>query len=204
MPSVRSDRGFDRLITFLDAVVAIAITLLVLPLVELLADGGAGRDLGALLRDHLAQFGSFALSFVVIARLWVAHHRLTERVGAYDGLFLWGNLTWAFTVVLLPFATQVTAVYGAERLAVGLYIGTVTASSACLSALSVLVRRRAALRHEGVVAGDVRVEAALATTGLLALALLLGVAVPAVNYYAFFLLFLDRPAVRLLRLRIPR
>jgi uncharacterized membrane protein len=201
---VRSDRGLDRLITFLDAVVAIAITLLVLPLIELLAGASTARDVGALLGDHLAQFGSFALSFVVIARLWVAHHALTERVGAYDGPFLLINLSWAFTVVLLPFATQVTAVYGSERLAVGLYVGTVTASSACVSALSVLVRRRPALRREGVAAGDVRLEASLATTGLLVAALVLGVAVPAGNYFAFFLLFLDRLVVRLLQRWVPR
>jgi uncharacterized membrane protein len=201
---VRTDRGLDRLVTFLDAVVAIAITLLVLPLIDLLAGAEAAQDVGALLGDHLAQFGSFALSFVVIARLWVAHHALTERVGAYDGLFLLVNLSWAFTVVVLPFVTQVTAVYGSERLAVGMYVGTVTASSACVSVLSVLVRRRAALRREGVAAGDVRLEASVATTGLLVVALVLGVAVPAVNYYAFFLLFLDRPAVRLLRRRVPR
>jgi uncharacterized membrane protein len=201
---VRTDRGLDRLVTFLDAVVAIAITLLVLPLIDLLAGAEAAQDVGALLGDHLAQFGAFALSFVVIARLWVAHHALTERVGAYDGLFLLVNLSWAFTVVVLPFVTQVTAVYGSERLAVGMYVGTVTASSACVSVLSVLVRRRAALRREGVAAGDVRLEASVATTGLLVVALVLGVAVPAVNYYAFFLLFLDRPAVRLLRRRVPR
>jgi uncharacterized membrane protein len=201
---VRSDRGLDRLITFLDAVVAIAITLLVLPLIELLAGASTARDVGTLLGDHLAQFGSFALSFVVIARLWMAHHALTERVGAYDGPFLLINLSWAFTVVLLPFATQVTAVYGSERLAVGLYVGTVTASSACVSALSVLVRRRPALRREGVAAGDVRLEASLATTGLLVGALVLGVAVPAVNYFAFFLLFLDRLVVRLLQRWVPR
>ena len=101
---MRSERGLDRLVTFLDAVVAIAITLLVLPLIEVLAEGG-GEDLGALLADEVGQFGAFALSFVVIARLWLAHHRIVESVGAYDDLFLVVNLCWAFTIVLLRFAT---------------------------------------------------------------------------------------------------
>ena len=35
---LRTERGLDRLVTFLDAVVAIAITLLVLPLVEVLGE----------------------------------------------------------------------------------------------------------------------------------------------------------------------
>jgi uncharacterized membrane protein len=45
---MRTERGLDRLVTFLDAVVAIAITLLVLPLVELLGEGH-DEDLGRLL-----------------------------------------------------------------------------------------------------------------------------------------------------------
>jgi uncharacterized membrane protein len=48
----------------------------------------------------------------VIARLWLAHHRLVERVGAYDSAFVRVKLGWLLTVVLLPFATQVLAVYG--------------------------------------------------------------------------------------------
>jgi uncharacterized membrane protein len=135
---VPTDRGLHRLVTLLDGVVAFAITVLVLPLIEVLGDARAGRDLGPVLGDHIAQFGTFGLSLVVIARLRVAHHALGERVGAYDGPFVLVNLAWAFTVVLLPFATQVTAGYGAELLASGIYVGTITASSACSTALAVL------------------------------------------------------------------
>ena len=145
---MRTERGLDRLVTFLDAVVAIAITLLVLPLIEVLGERD-DEQLGPLLADHLAQFGAFALSFVVIARLWLAHHRLTESVGAYDGLFAWVNLAWAFTIVLLPFSTQVIATFGTDRLSVGLYVGTVLASSAATTVLVTLLHRRAPLRRRG-------------------------------------------------------
>src|SRR3712207_2209345 len=73
---VRTDRGLDRLVTFLDAVVAIAITLLVLPLVDVIPDEGRDVDLGALLADEAGRFGAFALSFAVIAQLWLVHHRI--------------------------------------------------------------------------------------------------------------------------------
>jgi uncharacterized membrane protein len=193
---VRSERGLDRLVTFLDAVVAIAITLLVLPLIEVLAED-RGADLGVVLSDDLGQFGAFALSFVVIARLWLAHHAIVESVGGYDVLFLWLNLFWTFTIVLLPFATQVIAEFGTDRLSVGLYIGTILASSSATTALVLLLRRRAPLRRHGVSAADVDVAPSGVVTGLLALALLLGVVFQPVNFYAMFLLFLSGPAERL-------
>lgn len=193
---MRTERGLDRLVTFLDAVVAIAITLLVLPLVEVLAED-SGEDLGAVLSDNLGQFGAFALSFAVIARLWLAHHQIVESVGAYDALFLWVNLCWAFTIVLLPFATQVIAEFGTDRLSVGLYIGTILASSSTMTVLTLLLRRRAPLRRHGVPAADVDVAPSAVVTALLLLALVLGVVLQPVNFYAMFLLFLSGPAERL-------
>src|SRR5918998_5814172 len=77
---VRTDRGLDRLVTFLDAVVAIAITLLVLPLVDVLPDEGGTVPLGDLLAEEARRFVTFLLSFAVIAQLWLVHHRLVERV----------------------------------------------------------------------------------------------------------------------------
>jgi uncharacterized membrane protein len=200
---VRTERGLDRLITFLDAVVAIAITLLVLPLIEVLGEG-AGDDLGAVLVDHGAQFGAFALSFVVIGRLWLGHHRLIESAGAYDVLFLWVNLTWAFTIVVLPFSTQVIAEFGTDRLSVAIYIGTVAASSAATTVLTLLLRRRPGLRRVDVGAADVELAPIAVTTGLLVLALVFGVAFRAVNFYALFLLFLSGPVERLVRRAVSR
>jgi uncharacterized membrane protein len=199
---VRTERGLDRLITFLDAVVAIAITLLVLPLVELLSGEGPHHGVAELYSSNAARFGAFLLSYVVIARLWWAHHRLMERVGAYDRAFVMINLTWALTIVFLPFATQVAADYGArERLAVATYIGTVTASSACLSALVLLVDHRPGLRREDVGPRDASPVLAVVSTVLLLVGLVLGVAIPAVNYWAMILLFLSGPLELLLERR---
>jgi uncharacterized membrane protein len=190
---VRTERGLDRLIAFADAVVAIAITLLVLPLVDVLGSAAPDKDLGAVLAEDAAQFGAFLLSFLVIARLWRAHHRLVEQVGAYDSAFVLVNFGWLLTVVVLPFATQVSAVYGTDRLAIGVYIGTMTASSACLSLLSLQIWRRPHLRRTGT---DIRPDlpfASLVTTGMLAVALVIGVLVPEINYFALLLLFLTGP-----------
>ena len=202
---MRSDRGFDRFITFIDAVVAIAITLLVLPLVELLGGAHTPRDVAAIFSQNGDRFFAFLLSFAVIARLWMAHHRLVEHVGAYDSAFVLANFGWLLTVVFLPFATQLTAQFSAgERLAVGVYIGTITVSSVCLTALGLLVWRRPGLRREGVRQRDVVPRALLVNTATFVVALVLGTAVLRINYYALLLIFLTGPVDRLFARRAAR
>jgi len=193
---VRTERGLDRLITLLDAVVAIAITLLVLPLVDLLAEG-RHDDLAGLLGDHLSELSAFALSFMVIARLWLVHHQIGEWAGSYDRLFVWVNLFWGLTIVVLPFSTQVVADFPSQRLVTVLYVGTIAASAVATAALTWLVARRPALRREEVRAVDVDVRHAVVAAGLLVAALLVGVALPRLGEAPLLLLLLSGPVERL-------
>jgi uncharacterized membrane protein len=196
---VRTVRGLDRFITFLDAVVAIAITLLVLPLAEAIGGDHLPANPADVFTQNGARFLAFGISFAVIARLWVAHHRMVERVGSYDVAFVWINLGWVLTIVFLPFATQLTAVYPpTDRLAIGVYLGTLALSSVLLTFAAVLVWRRPRLRREGVTARQAAPWPALLTSVVLLLALVLGTAVPSINYYALLLLFLTGPLERML------
>jgi uncharacterized membrane protein len=198
---MRTRAGLERLVTFLDAVVAIAITLLILPLVDVLA-AEKHESLADVYSHNAGRLGAFLLSFVVIARLWLAHHHTLERVEAYDNDFVLLNIAWLLTIVFLPFATQVAAIYGGhQRLAVATYVGTISASSVCLSMIAVLVQRRSALWREGVESNQVHPIGALVTTALMLLALVLGVAIPAVNYWALLLLLLSAPVERFVRFR---
>jgi uncharacterized membrane protein len=196
---VRTDRGFDRFITFLDAVVAIAITLLVLPLAEVLSGDHLPEHVAEVFTENAGRFGAFLLSFAVIARLWTGHHRLVERVGAYDTAFVRVNLGWVLTIVFLPFATQLAAAYPVDdRLAVAVYVGTITLSSVFLAVAAVLVWRRPALRRAGITEEDAFPRAAFLTTGALLVAFVLATVFPAVNYYSLLLMLLTGPADRLL------
>jgi len=80
---MHSEAGFRRLVNFSDAVVAIAITLLILPLVDSAANIG-GAELGHFLADNGSKLLGFALSFVVIGRFWWAQHTMFERLQSYD------------------------------------------------------------------------------------------------------------------------
>src|SRR5437763_10553663 len=95
-------KSVDRLVTFTDAVVAIAITLLVLPLADLVHEAAARHETSwEVISKNQSQIFSFLLSFVVIGRLWVSHHRIFERAESYNGLLLVGNLGWLLTIVVL-------------------------------------------------------------------------------------------------------
>jgi uncharacterized membrane protein len=168
----------ERLVLFTDAVVAIAITLLVLPLVDAVGEAvDAGQSSVEVITENLSQIFSFLLSFAVIARLWAAHHRLFEGVATAARRVVVLNMLWVLTIVVLPFPTEMVGGYGEDRFTVVLYIGTILASSACLTALSVAIRGRL-------------VGGAGSSTALLALALLVGAFIPGVGYWALLLLFL--------------
>src|SRR3954470_7299121 len=199
---MRTERGLDRFITFLDAVVAIAITLLVLPLTEIIVGTHPPPHATEVFTQNGARFWTFLLSFVVIFRLWLGHHRIIERVGAYDAVFVWVNLGWALTVAFLPFATQLTSAYPAyDRLAIGVYLGTLALSSVFLSVVAALVRQGPQPRRKGVTAEDAAPWAALATTTVLLLALVIGIAFPRINYFALLLLFFTSPVEGMLSRR---
>ncbi len=169
----------ERLVLFTDAVAAIAITLLVLPLVDAVPEAiAAGETSIEVITDNWPQIFSFLLSFFVISRLWSAHHQLFDGVIALRRGVLTLNMLWVLTIVALPFATEMTGSYDADRFAVLFYLGTILASSACLAALGVAIRGRLVI-------------GAATATGLLAAAFLLAVLVPATGYLGLLLLILS-------------
>ena len=125
-------------------------------------------------------------------------------MGGYDEAFVLTNLVWALTIVVLPFSTQVIAEYDTERLSVGLYIGTIAVSTASLTLMSVLLHRRPALRRAGSPDDDSGLLTSGVTTALVLVALVLGVALPGVNFLALLLLLLTGPCVRLVARRRAR
>ena len=86
----------ERLITFSDAVIAIAITLLVLNL-ELPADY-ASLTFTEVFRDSLSKFDSWLISFWIIGGFWISHHKLFAKVKQVDTTMLWFNLCFLLII----------------------------------------------------------------------------------------------------------
>ena len=119
-----NDSGFRRLVAFSDAVVAIAITLLILPLVDVAGTIGS-ESIGTFLGDNRTKLLAFLLSFTVIGRFWWAQHQAHERVVAYNSVFVSGMFVWLSGIVFLPFPTELlsSAVKSGSGIH-ALYVGT--------------------------------------------------------------------------------
>lgn len=200
-----TDRGLDRLVFFADAVAAIAITLLVLPLVDAVPEAAArGLDSADFLRDSAEELLAFVVSFLVVARLWIAHHTVFEHIGSYSRAVRGLSIGWALTVAILPLPTVMWSQLPLDRWSVGLYTGTLLLSSLALTALVWTVHLRPDLEDVDNPMPDSRLWTSLATTGLVALACVVGTPLPAVNFWAMFLLFLAIPAGMVIRRRVDR
>lgn len=200
---MQTERGFDRLVAFTDAVVAIAITLLVLPLVESAREAHPGPVV-QFLRTNASSLFTFTLSFVVIAGFWRRQHRLFESVNGYSPALIWATMLWLFGIVFLPLPTQLLG--GAvddDRGAHALYIGTLLLTTVA-GLLQQWLIRSSSLKKPGA---DVVLAPALVATGLMTIALVASVAVPALGLWPLLLLALGDPLLRLgrrLRRRTPR
>ena len=139
-------RALDRVVFFSDAVFAIAITLLVLPLADAhLTDENLARQLFAL----WPQVFSFLLSFVVIGLFWLSHHRIFQIVDRVDRRLLFLNLLVLLCVAFLPFPTAVLGDHGSQSAADVLY----AASMSLLGLASAALWRHASHRHRLIPAG---------------------------------------------------
>jgi uncharacterized membrane protein len=193
------ERDLDRLLTFVDAVVAISITLLVLPLVELTRDVGEHDSVAHLLHTHQTELWSFLLSFVVISRLWFAQHRTVRPLLVSHEYVSALLVFWMLTIAFLPFPTALVAKAGHEQTTKVLYIGTIALSTLATGLISWVMRR-----NPQITAGGSRPDAepGVISGVLLLLALAITLAIPATSYFPLLLLFLETPVRALLgRLR---
>lgn len=183
----------DRLVLFTDAVVAIAITLLVLPLVEITSEPGEGPP-AELVSHHWPQIFSFLLRFAVIAHLWFTHHRLFEDVRRYTTPLVVLNMAWLLTIVVLPFPTELLGTYSEDTFVRLFYVGTILVSSLLLAAITLLVRANPEVgREAGGLSRPVVLRAAVPPVLLLPAFVL----VPFIGYYGLLLMLLSPLARRI-------
>ncbi len=110
---------FSRIVAFSDGVFAIAITLLVLQLG--VPEHIRRRRARPALWDQRQDLFAYAISFAVIGRFWLVHHRFFGDVTGFDGRLIALNLFYLAWIVLIPFSSQVLGDHGGDEAAVILY-----------------------------------------------------------------------------------
>jgi uncharacterized membrane protein len=204
MATIRTDRGLSRLVGFSDAAVAIALTLLVLPLVDIAPEIAKPGGVGTLFTEHWSAFLAFAISFAVIARFWVVHHRVFDWVVGYTPPIVWINFVWLASIVFLPFATNVLSYSPTnDRGVYALYIGTLILTSGSMLLMEVVLKRTPdLLRPEAQQELDISQSAI--PTAVFVVVLILAVVFPAVGMFWLLLLLLTGPVRRVLGRLFPR
>jgi len=109
----------DRLVFFCDAVVAIAITLLVfnLKLDHLPSGHLTYQDLLGIWPKLLA----FGVSFLNIAIFWTIHHNFFSYIKKVDTKVRRYNLYWLFFIVTIPFSASLVSAYFSDKPAMLVY-----------------------------------------------------------------------------------
>lgn len=108
---------FNRIVAFSDGVFAIAITLLVLGLTI----PRNLPDLKQALVDNTDDFVAYAISFAVLGRYWLSHHRFFSALERFDGRLMAMNLAYLACIALVPFTSQVLGDYSDSTEAIVLY-----------------------------------------------------------------------------------
>ncbi|TDC63240.1 DUF1211 domain-containing protein [Actinomadura sp. GC306] len=191
-------RDPDRLVFFTDAVVAIAITLLVLPLVDVVPPAARnGLSAVEVVTEHQPEIFGFLLSFAVISRLWLVHHDFFRHVRAYSTPLILCNVGWLLAIIILPFPTEMVGVYGGDRFTAGFYIGTILMAVLFQAGLELVVRADPDLASTTDPPPPESLPGTVTAAALLALALVLALAIPVLNYWTLLLLFLSSPVEKL-------
>lgn len=183
-----TNRGFDRVVNFSDAVVAIAITILVLPLVDEASNIGHG-NVNQFLMGIGPQIYVFILSFAVIAYYWFLHHTFFEQLQKVDKRIMLLNTLWLFGIVFIPFPTAlIVDSNGPAGWATFIYMSTMLFLAIIQLAMKVYV-----LKHkELLVPGTSSVSGYIGSqiiVGLLIIALLVASVFPSVGMWALLLLW---------------
>ncbi|MEW2546782.1 TMEM175 family protein [Streptomyces sp. NPDC047002] len=185
----------ERLVLFTDAVTAISITLLILPLVDLVPETASAHEHASeVITGHLDQIWSFVLSFAVIANIWREHHRSFSSLATVTRPLMGWNMGWLLSVVVLPLPTEMIGAFGRDRFVAVFYYATLLAGMVCRSAMLGILKATPGLLEDDGEESRSRLRESCTRSYLnvvvLVIALAIAVAVPALQYYSLVLLVL--------------
>ncbi|GMH90479.1 hypothetical protein TrVE_jg4161 [Triparma verrucosa] len=112
----------ERLIAYTDGIVAIALTLLILPLMDgALSSSTLGA--GVFFDNNKDILLGFFASYLLIYSQWGWHHSLFEHAGKVSVLLRYLNEAWTLGIVFMPVSTAMLVKDRLDRPSYGVYLG---------------------------------------------------------------------------------
>ena len=147
-------------------------------------------------------FVAFTLSFAVIGTFWWGQHQALGG-GSYNAVLVGAVFVWLFSIVFLPFPTELLAAAKNGSVAHAIYVGTML-----VTAIASLVQQWALVRwpelQDERQRGTLTLDPALILAGLMGLAFVVTLAIPSVGLWCLLVLGLSRPLDHLLAARRAR
>jgi uncharacterized membrane protein len=100
-----SGKRLDRLVNISDAITAVAITLLAVPLIGLMAPQ-PDETFTSYLWSRAGSIIAFAFTFAIVFGQWRVHNRILSDLVAYDGVVFWINVAWLAGIAFLPWPSN--------------------------------------------------------------------------------------------------
>ena len=173
-----------RLETFVDAVLAILITILVLDFKVPHVEEPTSRALAEAIRQMLPSIFSFCVSFLTIAVLWLDHHHLIHCTGCGNYTFARLNLLFVFCLTPLPFTTAFAGEYHTTPFAVALLGANYLIMNLAFNLLFAYVQRAGLFQSEVVSPSQAQTNRRTAMIGMLVIAA--GIPLAYLNTYVSF------------------
>ena len=162
----RAVRRRRRLVELSNAVIAFAITLLVLNVT--VPTLRSGQTLTDAVRDLGPEMFAWLISFVVIAAQWHEHDEVFDDIVGTDAAVTAANFAFLALIATLPFTSDLLGRYGGETIATALYAANISALMACLLVVQFAAARRGLRRADAPPIGgyDVLVPLACFTVSI--------------------------------------
>lgn len=179
----------ERLEAFSDAVIAIAITLLV---IEIHVPNSSSGELIDDLVHQWPSYAAFLISFVVIGIMWVSHHSMFERIAVVDRRLLFLNLMLLLGIGFLPFPTALLATYVREggqnaSVSAAVYSATMALIGVFFYFMWIHLERRPHLLVEGITREQIRQAESRSLVGPIVYGLSIGIAF--ISAWACFVIY---------------
>lgn len=146
-----SGRPYERMLNFSDGVVAVAVTVMVLPVVDL-EGPSSSRQVIDIIKAHSPLIVGYFTAFLIVALIWLAHHRVMARLDAYDTTIMLLNTGWLATIAFFPWCTELIGEANGFKYGVGpLFFGTLAVNTWMLQLITWHARRFPDLLRPGSV-----------------------------------------------------